>query len=57
MRDKNTSIDEKIGAAGFVILVIFAAAMDSENLISPAVGMFVGLALMGVAAWLSFHRS
>ena len=57
MRNRNTSIDEKIGAAGFVILVIFAAAMDSENLIIPAVGMSVGLALMGVAAWLSFHRS
>ena len=57
MRDRNTSTEEKIGAAGFVILVIFAAALDSENLISPAVGMSVGLVLMGVSAWLSCRRS
>lgn len=57
MRDRNTSTEEKIGAAGFVILVIFAAALDSENLIIPAVGMSVGLVLMGVSAWLSCRRS
>lgn len=57
MRDRNTTIDEKIGAAGFVIMVIFCASMDSENLIIPVVGMAAGLILMGVGAWLSFRRS
>lgn len=57
MRDRNTSTEEKIGAAGFVILVIFAAAWDSENLVIPAVGMLSGLVLMGVSAWLSCRRS
>ena len=45
--------EDKIGAIGFVLLILGAAGMDSENIIIPVALLLIGALVMGGATWLS----
>ncbi len=50
------SKSDKIGAIGFLLLILGAAGMDSENIIIPVAIMLIGALVMGGATWLSCQR-
>lgn len=47
---------EKIGVVGFLLMVLFAAAMDSPNQLIPAAGLIVSCLMMGGSAWSVYRK-
>ena len=50
------SKSDKIGTIGFLLLILGAAGMDSENIIIPVALLLIGSVVMGGATWLSCQK-